>query len=67
MYTRYIAETTKDLARFEQVKKFALLEREFTVDGGELTPTLKVRRKVVTELFAGRIAVMYEGAEGASA
>jgi long-chain acyl-CoA synthetase len=49
-----------DLARFEQVKKFVLLEREFTVDAGELTPTLKVRRKIVNQRFAEKIESMYE-------
>ena len=65
LYERVIAETTKDLARFEQVKKFTLLDREFTVDAGELTPTLKVRRKIVNQRFADRIAAMY--AEGGAA
>jgi long-chain acyl-CoA synthetase len=37
------------LSSFETVKKFAILAGDFTVDGGELTPTLKVKRKVVTE------------------
>jgi len=64
LYTRYIAAATKESAGFEQVKKFALLEREFTVEGGELTPTLKVRRKVVNERYADRIAALYEGPGG---
>ena len=64
LYERTIAEATKDLARYEQVKTFALLADEFTVDDGELTPTLKVRRKIVNERYADRIAAMYEGHVG---
>ncbi len=66
LYTRRIDEATSGFARYEQVKKFALLEDEFTVDGGELTPTLKVRRKFVNERHAARIAALYEGHLGVS-
>ena len=61
LYEKEIAALTKDLARFEQVKRFALLEREFSQDQGELTPTLKVRRKVVLTNHAQDIAALYEG------
>jgi long-chain acyl-CoA synthetase len=44
----------RGLASFEQVKKFALLETDFSQETGEMTPTLKVRRKVVVEKY-GRI------------
>ena len=64
LFERHIAEATKGLARFEQVKTFALLDNEFTVEGGELTPTLKVRRKIVNERYADRIAALYEGHGG---
>jgi long-chain acyl-CoA synthetase len=49
-----IDEVNRGLASFEQVKKFALLETDFSQETGELTPTLKVRRKVVIEKY-GRI------------
>ena len=45
--------------RVEQVKKFAILPREFSIDGGELTGTLKVRRKVVVEHFSDEIEALY--------
>ena len=48
-----------DLAPFEKIKKFALLERELSQEAGELTPTLKVRRRIVAERFAEVIAQMY--------
>ncbi len=60
---RQIALATDSLARFETVKKFALLEREFSVDGGELTPTLKVKRRVVDEKYKGLIDRFYDEAE----
>ncbi len=47
------------LARFETVRKFEVLATEFTVDGGELTPTLKLKRKVVRQKFAERIEKLY--------
>lgn len=49
----------KTLARVETVKRFAILPRSFTVEHGELTPTLKVKRKVVNENFAAEIEAMY--------
>jgi long-chain acyl-CoA synthetase len=47
------------LSSFETVKKFALLPRDFTIDGGELTPTLKVKRKVVAERYRAILDALY--------
>lgn len=52
---------TRGLADYEKVKRIALLPREFTIDGGELTPTLKVRRKIVAEKFQEQIDSLYSG------
>ena len=60
LFERQIAATTKDLARFETVKKFTLLTEEFTVEGGEMTPTLKVKRRVIDEKYAEVIEKLYE-------
>jgi long-subunit acyl-CoA synthetase (AMP-forming) len=49
----------KDLARVEQVKKFTVVKRAFSIEGGELTPTLKVKRKKVNENYANDIEAMY--------
>jgi long-chain acyl-CoA synthetase len=48
-----------NLARFEQVKRFTLLPQEFCMKRGELTPTLKLRRKVIETRFAQQIQAMY--------
>ena len=51
-----------ELARVEQIKKFKVLARNLTIEDGELTPTLKVKRKKVYDHFATDIESMYEGA-----
>ena len=43
----------------EQIKKFSILPRDFTIDDGELTPTLKIRRKQINENWASEIESMY--------
>jgi long-chain acyl-CoA synthetase len=48
-----------EMGRVEQVKKFTILPRELSIAEGELTPTLKVRRNVVTDHFAAQIEAMY--------
>ena len=47
------------MARFEQIKKIALLDEEFSIEGGELTPTMKVRRREVDEKYARQIEGIY--------
>ena len=56
---RQIAELTANLSQYEKVKKIALLENELTVEGGELTPTLKVKRRVVDEKYQAIIEKIY--------
>ena len=60
---RQVDTLTADLARYERVKRVALLERELTIDGGELTPTLKVKRRVIDEKYKHVIDRLYEEAE----
>ena len=48
-----------ELAGYESVKKFALLDHELTIDSGELTPTLKVKRKFVMEKYADKIKELF--------
>ena len=49
---------SKALADFEKIKRFTLINAVFSIDGGELTPTLKIKRKVVSQKFAAQIAAM---------
>jgi long-chain acyl-CoA synthetase len=60
---RQVDSVTSDLSRFERVKRVALIERELTVEGGELTPTLKVKRRVIDEKYKDVIDRLYEEAE----
>jgi long-chain acyl-CoA synthetase len=53
-----IDRLSKELADFEKVRRFALLERDFTMDSGELTPTLKLKRRVIHDKYAAIIAGM---------
>lgn len=65
LFERQIAGLTPDLAQYERVKKIALLENELTIESGELTPTLKVKRRVVDEKYQDVIDRLYNEAETA--
>ena len=54
-----IERLQKSFAPFEKIKKFALLPREFTMENGELTNTLKIRRPVINRHYAREIEAMY--------
>jgi long-chain acyl-CoA synthetase len=56
---RAIDEVNRDLSRFEQIKRFAILPRDFSADEGEITPTLKLKRRVCQEHFAAEIEGLY--------
>jgi len=56
---REVAAVNAQLASFETVKKFHILPTELSIEGGELTPSLKVKRKVVAQRFEREIAAMY--------
>lgn len=56
---KQIDEVNEKLARVEQVKKFTILPRQLAIDTGELTPTLKVKRKAVNQNFSREIEAMY--------
>jgi long-chain acyl-CoA synthetase len=60
-YKDVIAALTADLAQFEKIKKISLLPREFSLEAGELTPSLKVKRRVIEEKYKELIDRMYEG------
>jgi long-chain acyl-CoA synthetase len=64
LFERQIEGLTPDLARYEKIKAIALLENEFTIEGGELTPTMKVKRRVINEKYRAVIDEIYGKAEG---
>ena len=61
-YLQLVREMTDDLAQFEKIKKVALLPKELTQAAGELTPTYKVKRRVVEERYKDLIDDLYRGA-----
>lgn len=56
---REMERLTADLAQYERPKRFALIEKDFTVDGGELTHAMKLKRRVVLEKYSDAIAQLY--------
>lgn len=63
LFERQVAGVTYGLAKYETVKKIALIENELSVEGGELTPTLKVKRRVVDEKYKAVIDEIYADAD----
>lgn len=59
LYRRRVELLNAELARYEQVKQFRLLDHELSLEGGELTPSLKVRRRQVLEIYSDLIATIY--------
>ncbi len=60
LYQEIIDALNRELSQFERIKRLALLPSEFTVESGELTPTLKVKRKVVEQRWHDQIEAMYQ-------
>ena len=56
---RAVDEVNRDLSRFEQIKRYTILPRDFSAEEGEVTPTLKVKRRVCQEHFAAEIEALY--------
>ena len=59
LFDSVVSQVNQDLPRYEQLKKFALIPAELTVEGGELTPTLKVKRRVVAKRWQDLIDSLY--------
>jgi len=64
LFERQIDTLSANLAQYERVKRIALLEHELTIEGGELTPTMKVKRRIVDEKYRDVIDRIYKEAEG---
>lgn len=63
LFTAEIERINLDLARYEQIRAWRLLPDEFTIETGELTPTQKIKRRVIHEKFGRTVEAMYENAE----
>jgi long-chain acyl-CoA synthetase len=59
LFQHALDQLNANLPRFQQIKYFRLVDREFTLEAGELTPSLKVKRKAVNQKFAELIETMY--------
>jgi long-chain acyl-CoA synthetase len=57
-----VDDVNRERSRYEQIKRFAVLPRDFEMEQGEVTPTLKLRRRVVLEHFADEVEALYDGA-----
>ena len=66
LYEGFVEDVNQNLARFEKLKRVLLLPDEFTADNGALTPTLKLRRRVIEERYRKQIDDIYAQAEAAS-
>ncbi len=64
LYKQEIDAAGAGLADYEKVRRFALLECDFSQEAGELTPTLKLKRRVVAEKYAGTLAALHGGGAG---
>ena len=59
LFEAEIEQCTKDFAPYEQIRKFTLLETEWSQDTGEMTPTMKLKRKIINQKYASQIESMY--------
>ena len=61
MVQGYIDELNKGLNRWEQIKRFTILDKDLTIEEGELTPSMKLKRKVVSEKYKDLLDAHYQG------
>jgi long-chain acyl-CoA synthetase len=62
MVAGYVSQLNERLNRWESIKRFVILHRDLSIEDGELTPSMKVKRRVVEQTFADDIEKMYAGA-----
>jgi long-chain acyl-CoA synthetase len=60
LFEKELSHFHKQLANYERVRKFTLLEKPFTLESGEITPSLKIKRKIVEEKYSDLIEAMYQ-------
>jgi long-chain acyl-CoA synthetase len=56
----HVAEKNKQLARYETIKKYRIISNEFSQEGGELTPSMKMKRNVIYDKYSDLVDTMYE-------
>ena len=66
LYEEIVEGVNQNLARFEKLKRVLLVADEFTLDNGALTPTLKLKRRVIEERYRQQIDELYAQAEAAT-
>jgi long-chain acyl-CoA synthetase len=59
LYEQRVAAVNQELAHYETIKKFVLLPRDFSIEAGEMTPTLKLKRKAIVENYRDKIEQLY--------
>ena len=59
LYDELVREVNAGLANFETIKRFRLVAEEWSLDTGELTPSMKLKRRVITERYSGVVAELY--------
>ena len=59
LYDDLVREVNAGLANFETIKRFRLVAEEWSQDTGELTPSMKLKRRVITERYAAVVAELY--------
>jgi len=67
LYEQVVEGTNQNLARFEKLKRVLLVADEFTTENGALTPTMKLRRRVIEDRYREKIDAVYAQAEAAAA
>ncbi|OBI40251.1 AMP-dependent synthetase [Mycobacterium kyorinense] len=60
LITEYVDALNQELNRWEQIKRFTIIDRELSIESGELTPSMKLRRKVVVDKFAEQLSALYK-------
>ena len=59
LYAEIVREVNLTLANFETLKRFRVVAEEWTIDSGELTPSMKLKRRVITARYAAAISEIY--------
>ncbi|MBE2279771.1 MAG: long-chain fatty acid--CoA ligase [Ignavibacteriaceae bacterium] len=60
LFDKELGKFQKSLANYERIRKFALIDKPFTIEGGEITPSMKLKRKVIEERYSHLIEPLYQ-------